>query len=169
MTLGQRIHTLRSAAGLSQEQLAERLDVSRQAISKWELGASAPDLDKLILLGNLFGVSLDQLVKGEPNGPPRGELDIQQLAAENRQRQRMTVLAVAGSAAILLGGLFFVFLKALESAVLGIQYTMYRFMAVGEYVGEPASFQLPLLLSGAVLAAGLCILLIFLRERRRSR
>lgn len=169
MTLGQRIHTLRSAAGLSQEQLAERLDVSRQAISKWELDTSAPDLDKLVLLGNLFGISLDQLVKGEPSGPPRGELDIRQLAAENRQRQRITVLAVSSSLAILLGGLFFAFFKTLESAMLGTQYTIYRFMAVGEYVGEPASFQLPLLLSGAVLAAGLCILLIFLRERRRSR
>ena len=40
MTLGQRIHELRSAAGLSQEQLAERLNVSRQAVSKWELGVS---------------------------------------------------------------------------------------------------------------------------------
>ena len=64
MTLGQRIRELRTAAGLSQEQLAERLNVSRQAISKWELDASAPDLDRLVLLGDLFGVSLDQLVRG---------------------------------------------------------------------------------------------------------
>ena len=64
MTLGQRIHELRTAAGLSQEQLAERLNVSRQAISKWELDTSAPDLDRLVLLGDLFGVSLDQLVRG---------------------------------------------------------------------------------------------------------
>lgn len=169
MTLGQRIHALRSAAGLSQEQLAERLNVSRQAISKWELDTSAPDLDKLVLLGNLFGISLDQLVKGDTAGLPPGELDVRQLAAETQRRQRMTVLAVTGSLAILLGGLFFALLNTLESTLLSIQYTMYRFMTVGEFAGEAASFHLPQLLSAAIFAVGVCILLVFLWERHRSR
>ena len=75
MTLGQRIHELRTAAGLSQEQLAERLNVSRQAISKWELDTSAPDLDRLVLLGDLFGVSLDPAWRSRPlraGYPPAG-------------------------------------------------------------------------------------------------
>ena len=169
MTLGQRIHTLRSAAGLSQEQLAERLHVSRQAISKWELDTSAPDLDKLVLLGDFFGISLDQLVKGDTVGLLPGELDVRQLAVETQRRQRMTVLAVTGGLALLLGGLFFAFLSALESTLLSIQYTLYRFMTVGEFVGEAASFQLPQLLSAAVFAVGICILLVFLWERHRSR
>lgn len=82
MTLGQRIHELRTAAGLSQEQLAERLDVSRQAISKWELDASTPDLERLVLLSRLFSVSLDQLASGTlPGAAAPKEPDIRQLAA----------------------------------------------------------------------------------------
>lgn len=66
MSLGERIRTLRMKQNLSQEDLAERLDVSRQSVSKWETDASTPDLDKLVKLGELFGVTLDELVRGEP-------------------------------------------------------------------------------------------------------
>ena len=66
MTLGERIAALRSARGMSQGELAEKLNVSRQSISKWETGASIPELDNLIQLSGLFHVTLDELVKGEP-------------------------------------------------------------------------------------------------------
>lgn len=65
MTLGERLARLRAQAGLSQDDLAERLDVSRQSVSKWENNVSVPDLDKLVKLGEVFGISLDELVKGE--------------------------------------------------------------------------------------------------------
>lgn len=168
MTLGQRIHELRTAAGLSQEQLAERLNVSRQAISKWELDASAPDLDRLVLLGDLFGVSLDQLVRGAPpDGAAPCEPDIRRLAAENRRHRRTTVLAVVGSLAVLLGCVAFGFLYALRSAVLSIQYMLYRSMAAGEYAYAPVSFRLPLLLAAAVFAAGVTSLLFLFRRGRK--
>lgn len=63
MTLPEKLHTLRKKSGLSQEQLAEQLGVSRQAISKWESGQSVPESEKLILLSNYFNVSLDYLLK----------------------------------------------------------------------------------------------------------
>lgn len=66
MTMGQRLLALRTQAGLSQEALAERLGVSRQSISKWETDGSIPDLDRLIRLSEIFGVTLDELVKGIP-------------------------------------------------------------------------------------------------------
>lgn len=62
MSLGERICMLRNAKGFSQSDLAERLEVSRQSVSKWETNASVPDLDKLIKLSTLFEVSLDELV-----------------------------------------------------------------------------------------------------------
>ncbi len=65
MTLGQRIYQYRRANGLSQEELAESLNVSRQSVSKWETDGSVPDLDKMIALSKLFGITLDELVKGE--------------------------------------------------------------------------------------------------------
>ena len=68
MALPEKLYTLRKQSGLSQEQLAEALNVSRQAISKWEGGSAMPESDKLLALSNYFGVSLDYLLKdGAPN------------------------------------------------------------------------------------------------------
>ncbi|MDF2611288.1 MAG: transcriptional regulator, family, partial [Lachnospiraceae bacterium] len=63
MNLGERIYKLRSAKNLSQGDLSEILDVSRQSISKWENNNAVPELSKLIKMSELFQVSLDDLVK----------------------------------------------------------------------------------------------------------
>ena len=65
MSLGENIIRLRGEKNLSQEKLAAALGVSRQAISKWETDASVPELDKLLAMSELFGVTLDALVRGE--------------------------------------------------------------------------------------------------------
>ncbi|MBQ8597032.1 MAG: helix-turn-helix transcriptional regulator [Lachnospiraceae bacterium] len=65
MILADKIILLRKKMGWSQEQLAEQLDISRQSVSKWESGASIPDLDKIIKLSKLLGVSTDYLLKDE--------------------------------------------------------------------------------------------------------
>lgn len=65
MTLGESITRLRTQKGWSQGDLADALDVSRQSISKWETDTSVPELEKLIRLSELFGVTLDALVRGE--------------------------------------------------------------------------------------------------------
>ncbi|MDC7219933.1 MAG: DUF5680 domain-containing protein [Spirochaetales bacterium] len=65
MDLGNRINELRNNACLTQEQLAEKLDVSRQAVTKWEKNDSTPDISKIIELSNVFGVSTDYLIKGK--------------------------------------------------------------------------------------------------------
>ena len=88
MSLGTNICRLRTANNLSQGELAEALGVSRQSVSKWETDASVPELDKLVKLASLFGVTLDQLVTGEtppipePSPPPpRQGVTGQKLAA----------------------------------------------------------------------------------------
>lgn len=63
MTLAEKILELRTAQNLSQGDLAERLEVSRQSVSKWETGQSVPDLDKIIKLADLFGITVDELVR----------------------------------------------------------------------------------------------------------
>lgn len=65
MILADKIINLRKKNGYSQEELASKLDVSRQSVSKWEGGQSIPDLDRIIMLSNLFGVSTDCLLKDE--------------------------------------------------------------------------------------------------------
>ncbi|MBE6987196.1 MAG: helix-turn-helix domain-containing protein [Ruminococcaceae bacterium] len=65
MNIHLKIQELRKNAGLSQEALAEQLGVSRQAVSKWESGINIPDIDKIIAISKIFGVSLSELLTGE--------------------------------------------------------------------------------------------------------
>ena len=81
MTIGETIQRLRTKRRLSQEQLAELVGVSRQAVSKWELNAALPDTDKLVPLARALGVSVDELLGNvsengvsatpSPEWPPR--------------------------------------------------------------------------------------------------
>ncbi len=69
MTIGENIITLREKAGLSQEALAEKCSVSRQSISKWETNQAFPQIDKVILMSEIFGITVDELLK--PNQKSR--------------------------------------------------------------------------------------------------
>lgn len=74
MTLGERILNYRKRAGMSQEKLAELLGVSRQVVSKWEGDAAQPELDKIVALARLFGITTDQLLLEDipgPGAPPK--------------------------------------------------------------------------------------------------
>ena len=65
MTFSEKITILRKRRGLSQEQLAEMLDVSRQSVSKWEAQQALPETSKIIMIGKIFNVSIDLLLKDE--------------------------------------------------------------------------------------------------------
>lgn len=65
MILADKIVSLRKKAGWSQEDLAENLGVTRQSVSKWEGAQSVPDMDKVVMMSRLFGVSTDFLLKDE--------------------------------------------------------------------------------------------------------
>ena len=84
MTLGEKLQLLRRSRGLSQEQLAAELDVSRQAISKWECGDSTPDLDKLRAICTYFGVTTDYLIwENEEDVPTGGANTAEPMKREN--------------------------------------------------------------------------------------
>ena len=115
MTLGEKLQLLRRSRGLSQEQLAAELDVSRQAISKWECGDSTPDLDKLRAICTYFGVTTDYLIwENEEDVPTGGANTAEPMKRENvRETLRRNdywagyVLAIIGAALLL--RLLFVF------------------------------------------------------------
>lgn len=69
MTFGERLQQLRRKAGMSQDTLAEKLEVSRQAVSKWERDEAMPETDKVIRIARLFDVSLDTLLMGKEETP----------------------------------------------------------------------------------------------------
>lgn len=75
MILGEKITLLRKKNNYSQEDLANELGISRQSVSKWESGNSIPDLDKIIKISNLFGVSTDYLLKDELEEETLSETD----------------------------------------------------------------------------------------------
>ena len=87
MNLGEQIYRLRTERGMSQEALAAALNVSRQSVSKWENNSATPELEKLMAMGDIFGITLDQLVGREAPIPPASsgpEIIVQQTTPPHR-------------------------------------------------------------------------------------
>lgn len=111
MSLGTKLYELRNKAGLSQDALAEKLDVSRQSVSKWETDVSVPELEKLIKLAELFNVTLDELVLDRPGPaapePPESPPEIAQAAPPEPQAaagRPMTGAWLAGVILLIIAG-----------------------------------------------------------------
>ena len=119
MTLGERICQYRVRRRLSQQEVAERLEVSRQSVSKWETDGAVPELDKLVKLCELFEVSLDELVRGdeprpektddEPPAPPP-------VIEVRTSQERIPVWLVVGCVLLAAGLLGFLILMAFSNA-----------------------------------------------------
>lgn len=109
MTLGQRINLLRREKKLSQEWVAEKLNVSRQAVSKWENDLSTPDMDNLIALAKLLDTDVEYLATGEltedmepetlpePEKPPAPELPKEKGKGRKRAGTLLLILAMLGN------------------------------------------------------------------------
>lgn len=80
MKFNEKLISLRKAEGLSQEALGAELGVSRQTISKWESGQSYPDFQRLVLLGDYFGLMLDELVR---------DIDVQEVREKNKSEEKI--------------------------------------------------------------------------------
>lgn len=136
MTLGEQIQALRKAAGLSQEELGERLGVARQSVSKWESGATVPELDKLIAMSKLFGVSVGSLLGLEESEGPDHELTQRELkaleviaqrlvppTAEPKKRKRWP-LVLAAVAVMAAGWALMSRIHNLENQISGLHYNI---------------------------------------------
>ena len=104
MEFNNKLYNLRKQKGLSQEELANRLNVSRQTVSKWEVGDSTPDMEKLVAISVLFEMSLDELVMDKVSSPAReastkselaNELKEKVLTDENKQKAKKGLKIVA--------------------------------------------------------------------------
>lgn len=104
MDFNNRLYQLRKQKGLSQEELANRLNVSRQTVSKWEVGDSTPDMEKLVAISDLFDVSLDKLVMGkedEPQNPTATKSELvtvlnEKVLTSNNKKKAKSVLKIVG-------------------------------------------------------------------------
>lgn len=105
MNLGETIYKLRTEKGLSQGNLADMLEVSRQSISKWENNSAVPELDKLMKLSEIFNITLDELVKGEII--QNKEIQSKQMNKISQTQKTVGILFFAFAGLILLFGFVF--------------------------------------------------------------
>lgn len=105
MNLGENIYRLRTERNLSQGDFADALEVSRQSVSKWENNSAVPELEKLVKMAELFGITLDELVTGErkeePASPPPRDIP----ATEQPVKRGLTVQQIIGIVLLGFGGL----------------------------------------------------------------
>ena len=86
MTFAEKLIELRKGRGWSQEELGERLGVTRQTVSKWELGSTTPEMEKLAAMGELFGISLYELVRGGESYTVTGDVPEQKVIVVKKSR-----------------------------------------------------------------------------------
>ncbi len=111
MSLGTNISRLRQKKGMSQEALAQTLEVSRQSVSKWETDVSVPELEKLLRLAELFDVSLDELIRDirprenppEPAAPEVRTVYVEREPAPARRTVGIVLLTAAALAVLIIG------------------------------------------------------------------
>ncbi len=123
MTMGDKIVELRRKAGWSQEELSERLDVSRQSVSKWEGGLAIPTVDKLLEMSRLFGVTTDYLLKDEleaqepaaPAGPPLRQVTVAEAEAFLALKEASARPIALGVALCILSPVCFILLGGLSA------------------------------------------------------
>ncbi len=104
--LSEKLFKLRKNRGLSQEQLAEQLNVSRQAISKWEQGTAVPESEKLIRISNYFGVTVDYLLKNDSEDTTN---TTDEVVEEKTKIMAGIVICIAGILSMVIWGLLSIF------------------------------------------------------------
>ena len=123
MALSEKLHALRKKSGLSQEQLAEQLGVSRQAVSKWETGKAVPESDTLIAISEYFHVTLDYLMKETDSAGPGTEPDTRKEndrpdAGTGREKRILgLVICVGGAVCLMIWGLVSILLPAASDRI----------------------------------------------------
>ena len=129
MEINNKLYTLRKQKGLSQEELANRLNVSRQTVSKWEVGDSTPDLEKLVAMSDMFGISLDELVLDKAPEPtleaqaPKADLytDIKEnvLTEDNKKKAKkgLKIAAIIAGVVVLIDAVSFIIFVIVNGGV----------------------------------------------------
>jgi len=165
MKLNEKIVFYRKRMGLSQEAMAEKLGVSRQAVSKWELGDASPELEKLIALSELFGVSIDSLVKEEGETEKRRETKpFEETLFPRRSRQNPMEMLVGLIKRY--GYLAGFILSAYGLGVLGIgALARFGFKSILDPFGSMqfssmnSAFRFPLVFAGIIMGIGALMIL----------
>lgn len=93
MTFGEKLQNLRQKAGMSQDTLAEKLNVSRQAVSRWERNETMPETEKVVALADLFGVTTDYLLRSRPEEAEKAATSAQSTGETRDWTERLAYFA----------------------------------------------------------------------------
>jgi transcriptional regulator with XRE-family HTH domain len=143
MEIGNKINQLRKLSGMTQEQLAEKLNISRQTLSKWESGATSPDLSSIVTISKLYHVSLDELLMEETEHTTHTsdeQITLSDLVNINLHQRRMMMLLASGLSFIMVSLLNFAYVTALRNVTSSTQYMLYRYFAVGQFESAPIDY-----------------------------
>lgn len=171
MEIGNKLNQLRKLSGMTQEQLAEKINVSRQTISKWESDSTSPDLESIVKISRIFHVSLDDLLREAETGvtnKTNEQITLEDLMKINLHNRKMTMLLIGGLLCVVVSVLNFAHVIALQSTTLSTQYMLYRYIATGQYDSAPIDYMrlmIPSLITGAV---GLILFICYVIETRKK-
>lgn len=171
MEIGNKLNQLRKLSGMTQEQLAEKINVSRQTISKWESDSTSPDLESIVKISRIFHVSLDDLLREAETGVTNKtdeQITLEDLMKINLHNRKMTMLLIGGLLCVVVSVLNFAHVIALQSTTLSTQYMLYRYIATGQYDSAPIDYMrlmIPSMITGAV---GLILFICYVIETRRK-
>ena len=170
MQLGKEIKHLRKLSGMTQEQLAEKLSVSRQTLSKWENEASMPDIESVVKISRLFQISLDELLikEGTKLEEQKTQITLEDLARINLHNRRMNLLLTSGILFLAIGVMMAAFVGALKSSTSSLGYTLYRYIATGQYGTAPVNYFKLWLPSVFVVAIGIVLCVCYFVKSRKD-
>lgn len=171
MKIGNKLNQLRKLSGMTQEQLAEKINVSRQTISKWESDNTSPDLESIVKISKIFHVSLDDLLKeAETSMTNRNneQITLEDLMKINLHNRKMMLLLIGGLLSVMVSILNFAYVMALQSTTLSTQYMLYRYIATGQYANAPVDYMrlmIPSMITGTI---GLVLFISYIVKSRKK-
>lgn len=163
MTTGERIQQLRKTAGLSQEQLADIVGVSRQAVSKWETDQSSPDIDNILALSKAFAVSTDELLGNNADTTKASRPRMEDVLKMNTKKRLFTVgwLSTLAGLLLLIVEFFLLFtLQRSDMVLKGEWYT--NAMDYAQQPPMPAVF----FITAIIILAGVCLTAAGLKRQK---
>jgi len=170
MELSVKIRQLRKMTGLTQEQMANKIDVSRQSVSKWESGSSIPDWESMVKISKLFDIPLNDFVSTDNVEAETQKLlkitleDLVELSVYNRRKQSFLIFGIIF---LLISVLAIIIISIVNSSMLSIQYMLYRYIVADEYSFLPADYSFSYLFAivSGIIGFGLGVLYFIFSKR----
>ena len=169
MNTGEKISKIRKMSGMTQEELAEKMNVSRQTISKWEKGTSSPDLESAVAFCELFQISLDDFMKGDKAMKKEEKISLQDMMKINQRTQKKTILLLSGLFFLVIGIMAGLFITTLSSTTDSIEYILYRYIATGQYEYAPVNYWRVMLPVISLIGIGIILCIAYILENLKEK